>query len=211
MQPPVASPPPIFQRCDRCARYPYRLREYLGRALWEIVQATLIRYSPRRASGWRNAWLRLFGATMHPGSAIRPTTRIWHPWLLEVGAHTTLADGVTVYNLGPVRIGEHSVISQDVYLCAGTHDYRQPHLPLIRSPIVIEGGVWVCARAFIGPGVTLGRNAIVGACSVVMRDVRTGMIVAGNPAREVRPRFEAELDVADETDAGSHRGERQAA
>jgi putative colanic acid biosynthesis acetyltransferase WcaF len=111
-----------------------------------------------------------------------------HPWLLALGQHTVLSDGVVVYNLGPVKIGEHTVVSQDVYLCAGTHDYTRVDLPLQRPPITIGSGVWVCAGAFIGPGVTIGDNAIVGARAVVMQDVPPATIVAGNPAKVIKER-----------------------
>ncbi|MBC7492639.1 MAG: putative colanic acid biosynthesis acetyltransferase, partial [Novosphingobium sp.] len=48
--------------------------------------------------------------------------------------------------------------------------------------------VWLCADCFVGPGVTVGADAIVGARAVVMRDVAPGTIVAGNPARVVSHR-----------------------
>jgi putative colanic acid biosynthesis acetyltransferase WcaF len=108
--------------------------------------------------------------------------------LLGLGDHCTLSEGVTIYNLGPVVIGDHTVLSQDVYVCAGTHDYTRPDLPLVRSPVTIGSGVWICAGAFIGPGVTIGDNSIVGARAVVVKDVPPGVIVAGNPARIVKKR-----------------------
>lgn len=180
--------PVLYQRLDRCASYPYSGGEYARRLAWELVQRWLIRPSPRRAHACRRALLRRFGAQVHPTAATKPTTTIWHPWLLSVGAWSVLAEGVVVYNLGPVQIGQHTVISQDAYLCAGTHDYTQENLPLRRPPIVIGSGVWICAGAFIGPGVTVGDNAIVAARAVVTRDVPPGMIVGGNPARVIKPR-----------------------
>jgi putative colanic acid biosynthesis acetyltransferase WcaF len=75
-----------------------------------------------------------------------------------------------------------------VHLCAGTHDYRFAHLPLIKSPISIGKGVWLCADAFIGPGVSIGEYAIVGARGVVMKDVAAWHIVAGNPAVFIKQR-----------------------
>jgi len=86
---------------------------------------------------------------------VRKGAWIWHPWLLQIGDWTTLADDVVIYNLGPVHIGSHTVLSQGVYVCAGTHDYLQPTLPLIKPPIRIGSGVWIAAQAFIGPGVTI--------------------------------------------------------
>ena len=133
-------------------------------------------------------WLGLFGCQMTRTSLTKATTRIMHPWLLKMGEHCALAEGVTVYNLGLVTIGDHTVVSQNVHICAGTHDYTKADLPLIRPPIVIGNGVWVCADAFIGPGVTIGDNSVVGARAVVMKDVPAGMVVAGNPARVIKTR-----------------------
>lgn len=99
-----------------------------------------------------------------------------------------VAEGVEVYNLGPIEIGSHTIVSQNAHLCNGTHDYRKADLPLIRPRMQIGSGVWVCADAFIGPGVTVGDNCVIGARAVVMRDVPAGMIAAGNPARVIRPR-----------------------
>ena len=185
---------PIFQRCDRTAAYPYTIGEYGRRLLWEWVQATLIRFSPRRAMGWRRLWLRLFGATVPRSSGVRPTTKVWHPWLLQMGEHSILGDGVEVYNLGQVTLGDHTVVSQGAYLCAGTHDYTRADLPLQRPPITIGSGVWICAQAFIGPGVTVGDNSVVGARAVVVRNVEAGLVVGGNPATVIKPRPMGEND-----------------
>ncbi len=177
-----------YQRLDRVAAYPYTRGEYARRLAWNLVQAVFIRPSPGRAMGWRRFWLKLFGAKVGKLSGIRPTTRIVHPWLLTLKDFAMLGDHVIVYNLGPVTVGEHSVVSQNTHLCAGTHDYTKPELPLVRSPITIGNGVWVCADAFIGPGVTIGDNVVVGARAVVVKDVEPGVVVAGNPAKVVKPR-----------------------
>lgn len=185
---PVRQPQPIFQRLDQTARYPYTPGEYARRFAWRMVEATLVRFSLPRCYGWRRFWLRRFGARLANTSRTRPTTKIFHPWLLSMGEHSALADGVNVYNLGPVSIGDHTVVSQGVELCAGTHDYTQAHLPLKRSPITIGSGVWICAQAFIAPGVAVGDNAVVGARAVAISDVPAGMVVSGNPATVVKSR-----------------------
>ena len=79
-------------------------------------------------------------------------------------------------------------VSQEAYLCAGTHDYTDPHMPLVALPIHIGSEAWVCARAFLGPGVTIGEGAIVAACGVVTKDVPAWTIVGGNPARFIKRR-----------------------
>lgn len=178
----------LYQRLDQTARFPYHFSEYTRKALWILVSNTIFRAMPGRVPGWRRFWLRLFGAQIHPSCNIRPGVRVVHPWLLKMKAYSCLADNVNVYNLGSITIGEHTVVSQYAHLCAGTHDYRETYLPLRRPPIIIGDGVWVCAEAFIGPGVTVGDNAIVGARAVVTGDVPAGKIVAGNPAVVLRDR-----------------------
>jgi putative colanic acid biosynthesis acetyltransferase WcaF len=145
--------------------------------------------------------LRCFGAKVASTAKVRGTARIIHPWLLTVGEHSSIGDRVRVYNLGELIIGRQTSISQDVHLCGGTHDHRNPALPLIRSPVTIGSGVWICADAFIGPGVTVGDNAVVGARAVVVKDVAPATIVAGNPGRKIGDRFPS----GDETGAAACR------
>ena len=193
--PPIPSVPltgpaasPIFQRLDRSDDTPYSTWEYARRFLWEIVWRLLFRPSPRVAFRWRAMLLRWFGARIGTPLFIRPTCRVMHPWLLETGDWVQLGEDVVVYNLGPIRIGRHTTVSQGTYLCAGSHDYTRPDLPLTRPPITLGSGVWVAAQAFIGPGVTVGDNSVVGARAVVTRDVPLGVVVVGNPARVIKPR-----------------------
>jgi putative colanic acid biosynthesis acetyltransferase WcaF len=181
--------PKIFQTLDRTAAYPYARNEYVRRLLWTIIQRTIFRWSLSRSYAWRRFLLKLFGAQMGQSAAVGATTKIIHPWLLKLGDWSNVSSGVTVYNLGQVTIGNHSVISQDAYICAGSHDYTQPTLPLLRPPITIGNGVWIAAGAFIGPGVTVGDNSVVGARAVVMKDVPAGVVVAGNPARVIKERI----------------------
>jgi len=186
--PPAPAAPVPFQQLQSTRASPYSRDEKIRRAVWLIVRATLFRPSPKRLFRWRNMLLRRFGATVGRNTLIEPTARVIHPWLLHVGDWTHIAGGVNLYNLGKISIGDHSVVSQDAFVCAGTHDYAQPHLPLLRPSITIGSGVWVAAEAFIGPGVTVGDNSVVGARAVVARDVPPGVVVAGNPARVIRPR-----------------------
>ena len=186
----------IFQTLDKTAAYPYARREYVRRAAWNVVQATLFRFSPPKAVRWRRWLLTLFGAKMGPHAGTRATVRIFHPWLFEMGNWSMLGQRVVVYNLGPVRIGEHSVVSQEAYLCAGTHDYTKPNLPLLRPSITIGDGVWVAAQAFLGPGVTIGDNAVIAARAVVVKDVPPGVVAGGNPCKVIKPRPMNDVDSA---------------
>lgn len=183
------APPPIFQTLDRTDRAPYPRGWYIRRFAWNVVHATLFRLPiPRLGPAWRRTLLRAFGAKLGRAALFATSARIVHPWLLEVGDWCAIGTGVGLYNLGPIRIGHHTVISQDAYLCAGTHDYTRPDLPLLRPPIVVGSGVWIAAGAFVCPGVRIGDNAVVAARAVVTRDVPPGVVVGGNPARVIRQR-----------------------
>jgi putative colanic acid biosynthesis acetyltransferase WcaF len=176
----------VFQRLDRAERAPYRVSERLLRAAWTVVNRTV--WGLPRGWGWRRWLLRRFGAMVGRGAIFRASAQVFHPWLFEIGEYSTLGPGVVIYNLGPVTIGSHTTISQDCYVCAGTHDYTVAHLPLVRPPIVIGSGVWVAAQAFVGPGVTIGDNCVIGARAVVAKDVPAGVVAAGNPARVIKAR-----------------------
>jgi len=129
--------------------------------------------------------LRAFGGRVSLGSRISGSCRIEMPWLLTTGVEASLGPRVRVYNLAMVTLGDNAVVSQDVTLCAGTHDHTDPRYPLRRNPVTIGRWAWIAAEAFIGPGVTVGDGAVVGARSVVTKDVPPWTIVAGNPAREI--------------------------
>lgn len=180
------APPAIVQALDRTAKAPYPRSFYARRVVWAVLWRTLFQLP--RAWGLRRRLLRLCGANVADTSVFYASVRVMHPWLLEVGAHSTLSAKVEIYNLGPVTIGRHTVLSQDVYVCAGTHDYTRADLPLLRPPIRIGDGVWVAAGAFLGPGVTVGNNSVVAARAVVVKDVPAGVVVGGNPARVIKSR-----------------------
>ena len=111
-----------------------------------------------------------------------------------IGAEASIGDRAILYNLGLISIGDGATISQGAHLCAGTHDYRRSDLPLLKPPIAVGEGAWICADCFVGPGVKVGDYAIVGARAVAMRDVDDWSIAVGNPARIIgqRPRPSSE-------------------
>jgi putative colanic acid biosynthesis acetyltransferase WcaF len=160
-------------------------RELAGRLLWDLMHP-LFACSPRPLWGWRSALLRLFGASVGRDVHIFPTARITIPWNLSIGDEASIGDRAIVYALGPIDIGRQTTVSQGAHLCAGTHDYRDPTMPLIKAEIRIGAGAWICADAFIGPNVTVGDRAVAGARAVVMKDITADTVVAGNPAVPVR-------------------------
>jgi len=166
---------------------PYTRSEYFGRVLWTLV-FPFFYFSPRIFFGWRRFLLRLFGAQIGKNVHVYPTSRIYLPWNLTLGNDVSIGESVIIYNLGPVYIGDRATVSQRAHLCAGTHDYQDPLLPLCRLPIEIGDQAWICADAFIGPKTVIGEGAIVGAASVVVKDVAPWHIVGGNPAKFLKMR-----------------------
>lgn len=170
----------------RAAR-PYTRREYIGRAMWALV-TPLFRFSPRPLFGWRRWLLRCFGAQVGSAVHIDPSARIEIPWNLDIGDGAAIGAHAWVYSLGRVRIGARATVSHRAHLCAGTHDYTDRSLPLLRTGLSIGADAWVCSDAFVGPGVVVGDGAVVGAAAVATRDVAPWSVVAGNPARFVKHR-----------------------
>ena len=130
----------------------------------------------------------MFGAQVASNVQVYPSVVVKIPWNLEIGEGSAIGASVIIYNLGSVFIGRNVTISQYAHLCAGTHDYRDSSFPLVKTPIRINDGAWICSDAFVGPNVTVGKSAIVGACAVVVKDVAASTIVAGNPARVIKTR-----------------------
>lgn len=165
----------------------YTRLENLLRVFW-FFGLVVFQLSPRPFFSFRRNLLKLFGARIGRGVRTYPSTHIYLPWNLSIGNFSSLGEHVLIYNLGIVAIGERVTISQRAHLCAGSHDYSDPTMPLLKPPIVIEDGVWICTDAFVGPGVTIRSNAIVAACTVVVKEVAANEIVGGNPAKFIKYR-----------------------
>jgi putative colanic acid biosynthesis acetyltransferase WcaF len=157
-------------------------------ALWFLIGLPLLRCSLIPFSAFRVQILRIFGARVGRGVVIKPGVRIKYPWRLCIGEFSWVGEDAWVDNLASVTIGDNVCISQDAYLCTGSHDWSDPAFGLMIKPIVLTDGCWVGARATICLGVTLNPCAIAAAGSVVTHDVGAYEIHSGNPAQFVRVR-----------------------
>lgn len=167
---------------------PHSLANKLGRVAWAAVWLLLFRPSPRILFGWRRFLLRCFGAQVGRNSRISPSVRVWAPWNLAVGTEAAIAHGVDCYCVAKLSLGDHATVSQYAFLCCASHDITDPNMGLTSAPIHIGDQAWVCAGAFIGPGLEIGQGAVVGARAVVTRNVPPWVVVAGNPAKRIRDR-----------------------
>ena len=166
----------------------FSLQHRLIRLAWAVVWNGLGIWTPVLFQGWRRLLLRLFGAKMHSTAKVYPGTKVWYPPNLEMGEHACLGPNVNCYCMASVSLGAYALVSQSAHLCAGTHDIDDPHFQLIAKPIRIGAGAWVAAEAFVGPGVTIGDRAVLGARGVLFRDLPEGQVAAGNPASILRAR-----------------------
>ncbi|NCD22823.1 MAG: acyltransferase, partial [Spartobacteria bacterium] len=175
---------------------------------WEVVSGRL-----------RAVRLRWRGAYLASKVAVGPGCRCWLPrgivlgeraalegdvWLklvapnarLHVGAFTFFGQGCHLNVLERVDIGAHCLFGPRCVIVDHNHgilpDRRIDEQPCVAKPVRIGDDVWCGAGAVILPGVSIGSGAVVGAQSVVTRDVPPMAVVAGNPARVIRMRNEVD-------------------
>jgi len=134
--------------------------------------------------------LRVFGANVGDGVIIRPSARITYPWKVTIGANSWIGDRAELYSLDRIEIGADCCISQDCYLATASHDIHSLSFDYVTGPICVDNEAWLASGVFIMPGITIGKGAVIAARSVVTKDVSSGAIVAGIPARNFGVRHE---------------------
>ena len=110
---------------------------------------------------------------------------------IAVGANTFLSNNVQVIAEHSVTIGSRCLIGDAVLIMdSDFHNLSatgRHHLPAETSPVVLEDNVFIGSRVIILKGVTIGKDSVIGAGSVVVRSIPPGVIAAGNPAKVIRP------------------------
>ncbi len=170
----------------------FSLGNRLARFVWHIADLLFFKYSPTPCSAYRRLLLNLLGSSLKKRASVYPSAKIWYPPNLVMEEGASIGPGVKVYNQGLITIGRNAIVSQGAHLCASTHDYNDPTHPLLLAPINIGANAWICAEAFIGPGVTIGEGSVVGARAVVTKDTECWAVYAGNPAKKVKERIRFE-------------------
>jgi len=164
-------------------------RNRMARAVWGMVWVLLFRPSPRPLHAWRALLLRLFGATLGQHVKVYPGVKVWAPWALHIGSNVAIGNGVTLYNMATLTIGDYCVVSQGAHLCGGTHDLNSPNFQLMTNPITLGRHVWICAEAFVGNGVSIADGSVIGARAVVAKSITQPWTVwAGVPAKAIGSR-----------------------
>lgn len=141
-------------------------RSFVVQALWfAAMNMFFVRWwLPRRL---RPALLRAFGARIGERVLIRHNVRVQWPWKLEIGDDVWIGEGAWLLNLEPIVIDDDVCISQEAFLCTGSHDHRSPTFEFDNAPIIVGHGAWIAARAMVLRGVTVEPGRVVPAGTVV--------------------------------------------
>jgi len=153
------------------------------------VKERLCRYNRVETLSERQSILRHLLGQMGQNSFIEPPFYCVYGQNISIGDHVFLNFLCTILDCNKVQIGHHVMIGPNVQIYTAAHELlaeeRIQGLEVAR-PIVIEDNVWIGGAAILLPGVSIGRNAVVGAGAVVSRSVAANTVVAGNPARVLR-------------------------
>lgn len=176
----------IIQGNDPYTGPSFSLGHRFRRQIWNWVWLVFFRPSPRPFHIWRNLLLRLFGANLGRHVHIHSSVKVWAPWNMTVGNYVGIGSGVNVYCMDHITVGDYSVISQGAHLCAGSHDFNSANFQLIAAPIFIGDRVWLCADAYVGPGVSIADGTVIGARGVVSKSIDEPWCVwVGVPVKRV--------------------------
>jgi putative colanic acid biosynthesis acetyltransferase WcaF len=158
------------------------------RILWHFVSLLVFESGLFPVYGLKVRILRMFGARLGEGVQIKPHVKIKYPWKLTTGDHVWIGEDVWLDTSKPIIMGSHVVISQGAFLCPGTHDKNDPGMGTYGYPIVIEDGVWICAKASVGMNLTLGEDSVILLGAVVLKSTEPNGLYAGNPAEKIGER-----------------------
>ncbi|MBA2272171.1 MAG: putative colanic acid biosynthesis acetyltransferase [Chthoniobacterales bacterium] len=167
---------------------PWRTSDRWLMLLWQICWPLFCGWTPKPANSWRLLWLRIFGARINGVPFVHQRARIALPWNLTLHDRSCLGDRANAYSLGAIEIGARATVAQETYLSTGSHDFTQAAIPLVTAKITIGEDAFLGARVFVMPGVTVGPRSVIGACSVVTKDIPPDVFAAGNPCRILRAR-----------------------
>ncbi len=141
------------------------------------------------ADAIREAFSELTGTAVDATFSLIPPVYSEHGLDIRVGRNVFINQGCTLNDIGGIEIGDDVLIGPRVSLITSGHplDPHERRRQIVAAPIVIERNVWLCAGCIVLQGVTVGEDSVVAAGAIVTRDVPPGTLVAGVPARVLRP------------------------
>jgi putative colanic acid biosynthesis acetyltransferase WcaF len=157
--------------------------------LWYFLGEPLFRSHWIPFSSFKVWLLRCFGASVGQQVRIKPSVRVKFPWRLTIGDHVWIGEGAWLDNLAPIILDSQVCVSQNVYLCTGNHDWKDPTFSLLPAAIHVEQDSWLAAGSMVGPGVTVGQGAVLCLGSVANSSLEPMTIYRGNPALPIKKRI----------------------
>ncbi len=157
--------------------------------LWYYVGSPLVSSYFVTGSGFKCWVLSCFGAKVGQGVRVKQGVKVKFPWRLAIGDFVWIGENSWIDNVTMVTIESNSCISQGVYLCTGNHDWSTENFKLKDAEIHVEESSWIAARAIVGPGVKIGKGAVLCLGSVALHSLDSMKIYAGNPAVVVKDRI----------------------
>jgi maltose O-acetyltransferase len=139
---------------------------------------------------FRNFFYRRAGMTLARSSSIHWRAEFYAPEQIVIGEHTVIGDSAFLDARSGLTIGENVNLGSHVTIYTRQHDIDAPDFAEVGAPVVIGDYAYIGSHTIILPGVTVGRGGVVGAGSVVTKDVEPYTLVAGVPATFVRRRSE---------------------
>jgi len=136
----------------------------------------------------RNEIWRLSGMKIGSRSTLHTGVRVYDPKNIKIGEGTIIGYGTFIDGRDKVTIGNHTDIASEVMVYSSEHDISSDDFHAILAPVKIGSYVFIGPRAIILAGVTIGDGAIVAAGAVVTKDVESGTIVGGVPAKPIGER-----------------------
>lgn len=163
------------------------LVERVARAMRLSEEMAGLRYDDQAAV--RAAWTELTGQPVDETFRLVPPVRSDHGLSIRVGHNVFVNHGCTLNDIGGIDIGDDAMLGPNVSLLTSGHplDPATRRRAITAAPIRLGPNVWIGASAMVLQGVTIGDDSVVGAGSVVTRDVPAGVLVAGSPAVVVKP------------------------
>lgn len=155
------------------------------------AQAILARFNTTSADAGeeRRALLTDLFARFGEGTVLKPTLRCDYGFNIAIGDRTFVNFDCVLLDCNRITIGDEVQIAPGVHIYTATHpiDAKTRRSGVEYAlPVSIGDGVWLGGGAIICPGVTIGENTVVGAGSVVTRDLPANVVAAGSPCRVIR-------------------------